>query len=210
MFRIALLFIISCVHTYAVDLEVKLTFDKRPTPCGMIYMLNDDSLTKEGVKTLTVTQKGKKFKPRLIAAAKDSKVIIKNDDTIQHSVYANDTKNNVTIDHGMKDPNEDITQTITWKEGAVAKFGCRIHPEMALYIAHVKTKHHKCFDMEKKDKETKVVIANVPSDEKEYKLWLPLYDEMKVKIKAGETKKIDIVRKGKKRGEAVFTAKNKE
>lgn len=195
-----------CSHALcAAELKAKLTFDKRPTPSGMIYLAGDTSWD---VKSIEVTQKEKVFIPRMVAAPKGAKVVIKNEDEIQHNVYADDKKTAVKVDLGMSDPNKNVEQTVDWELGQVVKFGCRIHPEMQLWIASCPTKHNVCFEMDKKEKGAEVVLKDVPAGEQTFHLWLPLYDDMQVTIKPGETKQIDIMRKGKKRGVFEVTLSN--
>ncbi|NRA38222.1 MAG: hypothetical protein HRU15_08790, partial [Planctomycetes bacterium] len=169
MKALCLLFMCSWVSAFAADLTVKLSFDKRPTPSGMVYMLNDASLLDAGQQTVEVIQKGKVFIPRLVAAPKGGNIVIKNLDEIQHNVYADDKPQKTQVDLGMSDPNKDVTQKVTWEVAQVVKFGCRIHPNMQLWIANIPTKHHVCFDMEKNQAQYDTKIVNVPSSEHSYR-----------------------------------------
>ena len=199
---VAALLLALCGPLMSAELKAKLSFDRRPTPSGMIYLDGGEGWD---AKKVEVTQKGKTFIPRLISAPKGAKVVIKNEDEIKHNVYADDKTSNVKVDLGMSDPLEIVEQKVDWDAGRIVKFGCRIHPEMQLWIASCPTKHNVCFDMEKKDKVTEVSIQDVPAGEQTFVLWLPLYDEMKVTVKPGETQTIDVLRKGKKRGSLELT-----
>ncbi len=202
--NLTILLIVSACSLPAADLQIELTFDKRPTPCAMVYLMDDKSLVDAGAQEIKVDQKNKEFLPMMVAGSKGSKVIIHNNDDIQHNVFADDKKASVAVDLGMSDPSKDVEHKIEWDTGGVVKFGCRIHPNMQLWIAHVETKHHVCFQMSKDDEKHVATIKAAPAAGGKYRIWLPLYDEIIAEVKPGEAAQVDIMRKGKKRGVAIL------
>ena len=122
----------------------------------------------EGGKTnivepvVSVDQKNKLFKPRVLALIKGQKVNFYNRDKISHNVFSTDQKNEFDLG---RYPKGEFKQ-VTYNEKGLHKVYCNIHQSMILDILVLDYPHFSVTD-----KKGSYSISNVPEGKYQLKVW---------------------------------------
>lgn len=189
--------------TLADEISGKITFVKKPSFTGILYV----SDTQGNAKKPLIDQQGKAFTTKVAVGSPNDVITFKNSDTFDHNIYASDRKQNVKFDVGLMTPNNATDLNIDWADNSLIRIGCKIHPKMRSYIANINSDYFHAFEFEKKVKEYDFSISDVPSDKNQVVLLMPKYQPQTIEIKKGETKTVDITRKGKVKGSLTITRK---
>ncbi|PCJ45381.1 MAG: hypothetical protein COA99_05090 [Moraxellaceae bacterium] len=96
-------------------------------------------------------------------------------------------------------PTQEKSITFDWAENSLVRFGCKIHPKMKSYIFASPTEYFQVLEFEKKVKTYSFVLENVPTNLLSLSLRIPKYEELVIDLKNGESKQVDVMRKGKKK-----------
>lgn len=179
----------------------KLEFTKKPPFAGVIYVAGSGSSEKKPA----IDQKGKAFTTKIAVGVPNEMIDFINSDTFNHNIYANDKKQNVKFDVGLMTPDNATQIKIDWPNETLVRVGCKIHPKMRSYIANIKSDHFQALSFEKKVKNYDISIKQVPGDKHQVVLLMPKYDKLTVELKKGESKTVEITRKGKPRGSLTLT-----
>lgn len=171
----------------------KLEFVKKPPFAGLLYVEGSGGSDKKPL----IDQKDKQFTTKIAVGSPNNTMMFKNSDTFDHNIYANDGKQKVKFDVGLMTPNNQTQITINWPEETLVRIGCKIHPKMRSYIANVNSDHFHAFEFEKKVKSYDIKIDSVPGDKNKLVLMMPKYDKLVVDLKKGESKTVEVKRKGK-------------
>jgi plastocyanin len=181
----------------AGGLSGEFKFNKKAPSVALVYFSEDHSAKGAGP---TVDQKDKQFTAKMMVGTSGSKIRFNNSDSVDHNIYANDSKAGVNFDAGLLPPGQTSQAEVTWKEEEVIKIGCKIHPKMQAYIANIASAHHKIVEFESKDAGGSFALANVPDKLTKVRVWFPKQDPVDVEIKKGETKEVEIKEKGQSFG----------
>jgi plastocyanin len=173
----------------------KLVFDKKPPFAGALYAKGEGS----GTNTATLDQSNKVFNKKVFAISNGGKIEFKNSDTFQHNIFADDANSGVQFDVGLMEPNSVTNLDVSWKENSLTRIGCKIHPKMRSYVLNTSSGNVQLFEFDKKVKEYDFDLGEVADDTTEFTLNLPKYDALTFTLGSGESKTIDVTRKGKKR-----------
>jgi plastocyanin len=120
---------------------------------------------------VVVLQKQLNFQPHVLALQKGTTVRFQNDDPVTHNVLA---KDGVKID---KDMEAKATAEVTYSEAGVTQLGCRLHPDMGMYVVVLETPYYTTAEIKKKEvngEKTYVAeydLAKVPPGEYTLKVW---------------------------------------
>lgn len=187
----ALLFGSACVHADVIN--GKIEFVKKAPYTGLLYVPGSG----QSVKSPMIDQKDKAFTTSIAVGSPNNTIKFKNSDTFDHNIYANDRKQKVKFDVGLMTPGNATELKMEWPEETLVRIGCKIHPKMRGYVANVSSDHFHAFEFKKKVKSYDFKIEQVPGDKNQLILLMPKYPKQTIDIKKGESKTIDIQRKGK-------------
>ena len=198
---IVTLFLIGSSAATADVISGKLEFVKKPPFTGILYVSNAG----ESDKKPAIDQKDKAFTTKIAVGSPNNIMQFSNSDTFDHNIYANDKKQKVKFDVGLMTPGNSTKLKMVWPDDSLVRVGCKIHPKMRSYVANIKSDHYHPFAFEKKVKSYDFKIEQVPSDKKLLTLLMPKYDKQIIELAKGESKIIEITRKGKVKGSLTIT-----
>lgn len=179
----------------AATISAKIAFKGRPAFSAVAY-LNDGSVLENQI----VDQKDKQFTQKIFVNLKSTELIFKNSDAMDHNIYANSPKDGIKFDVGLLSPGSKTkVDAKNWKEGAVIRVGCKIHPKMKSYIAILPSSNFKIIKFKKGTKEYSVEFSDV-SGPQPFHLKIPGYHPVKVDLNVGDSKTIDLIKKKKVKG----------
>lgn len=179
----------------------EITFAKKVPFAGVLFVKQ----SKSAAASANMDQKNKQFTKKVSLGAPGTLVAFNNSDSFDHNIFANDLKNNISFDIGLMPSGQSSEIKMDWKEDTMVRIGCKIHPKMRSYIANVNSDFYQEFEFQKKVKAYPVNISGVPSDLHEIELIIPKYEKITVMLAKGESKTVDIIKKGKVRGELIVS-----
>lgn len=186
---------------WADEISGTISFVKKPSFTGVLYVADE----KGSIKKPNIDQKDKAFTTSIAVGSANDVISFKNSDTFDHNIYASDRKQNVKFDVGLMTPNNETNLNMDWAQDSLVRIGCKIHPKMRSYIANINSDYFHAFEFEKKVKEYTFSISDVPSDKHQVVLLMPKYKPQTIEIKKGESKTVEIKRKGKVKGTIAIT-----
>ena len=174
-----------------------ISFDKRVPEASLIYIHGNSTQPLNG----QLDQKNKAFVSKIVAASPDSIFSFSNSDDINHNIFAKDKSSAATFDIGLMKSGDKVDIDVNWTAGTLVKIGCKIHPRMRAYIANINASHHQILTFTKSRKEYDFSID--PSDQKavEIGILIPGYAPINFTLEAGKSRVIELLRRGKRRGE---------
>lgn len=180
------------VSAFAATLSGNLVFDKKAPYTGVLYANGG-----KGPASAQLDQSNKVFDKNVLVVGAGGKITFKNSDNFQHNIFANDPNTNVKFDVGLMEQGQSKEINANWQENTMTRIGCKIHPKMRSYIANVNSDAYHVFPFAKGTKDYPVSLD--VGSHTEFTLSIPKYDAIKVNLAPGESKTIDVTRKGKKR-----------
>lgn len=199
LIAVCVIFLSASVNADVITGEI--SFAKKPPFAGVLFVKQSQPAT----ASASMDQVNKVFTKKVTLGAPGTDVTFKNGDSFDHNIFANDLQNNISFDIGLMPAGQSSEIKMDWKEDTMVRIGCKIHPKMRSYIANVNSDHYQEFEFEKKVKSYPVNIANVPADQHEIALIIPKYEKITVTLLKGESKTVDITKKGKVRGSLVVS-----
>ena len=181
----------------AGGLTGEFNFTKKPPSVALVYFMEDNSLKGSGP---TVDQKDKQFVEKIMVGSSGNKIKFMNSDSVDHNIYANDSKTGANFDAGLVSPGQTSQAKVTWKRDEVVKIGCKIHPKMQAYIANISSAYFKVVEFDAKKTGESFSLSGAPDKLTKVRVWFPKQDPIEVDIKKGESKQVDILEKGKPSG----------
>ena len=176
----------------AASIEVTVSFERAAPPAVLVW-IPDVSGWKPTAPTV-VDQRFEAFHPTIAVAPPGGVVEFINSDTQRHNVFALDAERGIDTDLGLGAPGTTLSLTVSWPVGSVVKHGCKIHPQMQLWIMALDSPLHAVGELPDGALEVTVRIPQVPADTKQITLWAPRCETVTTAIDAEPT---PIVRKGK-------------
>lgn len=185
--------LITTLTLNAATIEVTVTFDRGAPPAVLMWMPEDT--TWKPTEPTTVDQVNQTFVPTIAVAPPGGTVRFTNSDTVQHNVFALDDERKINTDLGLAAPESVLTLTVAWPAGAVVKHGCKIHPQMQLWIASLNSSLHQVVSIPDGQLTATLRLKQVPITYTRVALWAP-------RIEALETTKTQgpLLRRGKPAG----------
>jgi len=173
----------------------ELSFTKKPAKAAVFYELKSVFNPVDG----EINQANKAFTEKVGVASHNAQLVLKNNDDLEHNVFANDMTQNVQFDVGLMAPGSHKNLKAQWKENTLVRIGCKIHPKMRSYVANIPSDNFVSFEFKNKEKVSLFELKEVTGNA--YVLLIAGMDTINVMIEKGESKEIDIMRKGKKKGQ---------
>ena len=196
MIRLLPLLLLGCLAP-AATLEAAFEFTNRVPEVGLMWV--DGPAT--APRDLAVTQRDRTFLPGLVAGSLGSTVIIGNADEQTHNVFT--VANGLDVDLGLAAPRQEVRQAITWAEGTFVPFGCKIHPQMRLWIGSVASPWQVQPTWERATKTGNASLTGLPIPAVVH-IWCPHYAPVVVTIPEGTTV-VDLFANESKRGTVRLT-----
>jgi hypothetical protein len=196
---------LAAAASHAGSLSGEFKFEKSPPSVALLYFTEDHSLSKSA--SPTVDQKDKKFVQKMMVGAGGSKIHFNNSDSVDHNIYANDSKVGVSFDAGLVPPGQHSETDLSWKEDEVVKIGCKIHPKMQAYIANISSAYYKVVEFSAAEAAPTFTLDKVPEKYSKIRIWFPKQDPIDAEIKKGETKTLNITEKGQPAGSVKLVRK---
>ena len=135
-----------------------VTDGKKPLE-DVVVWVEGDFIVKVG--KATVSQKNKRFVPRITVVTKGSTVSFPNNDTVYHNVFAE--YNAKTFDLGMYPKGQ--SKSVTFDDVGIVSVLCNMHSNMSAYVIVVDSPH-----FTKTDKRGKYTL-NVPNGSYRVRAW---------------------------------------
>lgn len=196
---------LSAASSFAGSLSGEFKFEKSPPSVALVYFTEDHSLAKSA--SPTVDQKDKKFVQKMMVGASGAKIHFNNSDSVDHNIYANDSKTGVSFDAGLVPPGQHSETDLSWKENEVVKIGCKIHPKMQAYIANISSAYYKVVEFSATEASPSFTLDKVPEKYTKVRIWFPKQDPIELDIKKGESKTLDVTEKGQPAGSVKLARK---
>jgi len=174
----------------------EIKFNKKAPFSGVLFVKQNES----GSAEASMDQLDKQFTKKVSVGAPDSKVTFKNGDDFDHNIFANDLANKISFDIGLMPSGQTSELKMDWLPDTIVRIGCKIHPKMRSYIANVNSDYYQAFEFQKKIKTYPVNILEVPAHNRDIVLMIPKYEQLTLNLMQGESKTVDIVKKGKVKG----------
>ena len=191
---------ITSVHLYSDKVTCNFSFLKKAPSVGLLYFPGDSGLSLKPV----VDQVDKNFTSKLVVCNKGSTLLFKNSDSIDHNIFASDTKNNIDFDLGVAAPGKNLSQAVTWGKDIFFRISCKIHPKMKSYVATISSRFYEIIDFKSQAK-FKLVYKDAPDDLVKVRVWLPKYDPIEVSLKKGKKIKLTMMKRGKEKGTLILS-----
>lgn len=172
----------------------KISFSKKAPYVGVLY-----AKTGTGPTAAQVDQKDKVFDKKIVVVGNGGKIQFKNSDSFDHNIFANDPKTNVQFDVGLMPPGQVSSVTADWKTETLTRIGCKIHPKMRSYIANLPSDTYQIIEFQRKVKQYDIQL-DVADTQSQFVFTMPKYDPIEVSIAKGESKTVELTKKGKPRG----------
>jgi hypothetical protein len=186
-------FLISCTTATADTIKGKIEFVKKPPFTGILYIGDSGGDKKQPM----IDQQDKAFTTKIAVGIPNDIIKFSNSDTFDHNIYANDAKQKVKFDVGLMTPGHSTKLKMVWPDDSLVRIGCKIHPKMRSYVANINSRFYHAFQFTKKVKSYQFSIAKVPDDKSQLTLIMPKYDKLTIELKKGESKTVEVKRKGK-------------
>ena len=138
-------------------------------------------------------------------ASHQGQLKLENQDKFEHNIFANDAKSGVEFDIGLMPPGSSQSIKADWQTNTLVRIGCKIHPKMRSYIANIPSDNYLGFEFVKKQKTVLFELKDVDANSNQFVLLLANMDKLEITLAKGESKTIEIVRKGKKKGSISLT-----
>jgi hypothetical protein len=199
LIALGMAFLSTAVNADVISGEI--SFAKKVPFAGVLFVKQSKSAN----ATASMDQLNKQFTKKVSIGAPGSVVAFNNSDSFDHNIFANDLKNNISFDIGLMPSGQSSEIKMNWKEDTMVRIGCKIHPKMRSYIANINSDYYQEFEFQKKVKSYPVNIAEVPADQHEIELIIPKYERITISLLKGESKTVDIMKKGKVRGSLIVS-----
>lgn len=181
-----LICLLSIGSLTAATIDGTVTFDRGAPPAVLLWLPGDSGWQPAG--PIIVDQKAQAFSPVIAVCQPGGTVTIRNSDTVQHNVFSLDPD----VDLGLGQPASDLTLRVTWPAGSVVRHGCKIHPQMQLWVASLATAHHVVVPFAETALSATFTLE-VPASTERLSFWSPRGEPMEAAV-SGTT---PIMRKGK-------------
>ena len=191
----ALSLTLSCQTLWADTITGELVFIKKASFAGVVFVASKQ----HAVVNAELDQKDKQFTRKLIVASPGGKIVFNNSDTFEHNIYSSGANKSAKFDIGLMPTGSTNTLDANWASDSVIRIGCKIHPKMKAYIANIDSDIYQVLPFKKKQKTYAVNLGGVSGGEVVVKLKIPKYTDTVVTLKAGESKTVDVMKKGKKK-----------
>lgn len=176
------------------ELTVDLQLEGKLPAVGLIWVDGPPA----PVQDLHLTQKNRTFIPGLVVGPQGSTVIVDNADNQTHNVFTTDA--GLDVDLGLAPPQQSVRQQITWGEGTFVRFGCKIHPDMQLWIGSVASRLRAEVAWDAARHRGTAVLAGITAPAVIH-VWLPRYEPLTLTLQEAALSG-DLVLRGNKRGTA--------
>lgn len=172
-----------------------LNFIKKPAKAGVVYEIKSSFNKVTG----TINQENKEFIELIGVASHQGELKMNNNDKFEHNIFANDLQQDIKFDIGLMPPGTSQNIVADWKPNSIVRIGCKIHPKMRSYVANIPSDNYKSFELNSKEKSFSFELNNV--SESKVTLLLAGMDNIELSLAKGESKTVDIIRKGKSQGQ---------
>lgn len=212
---VPLMLAVASAAASADDLIIgTLTFETTPPAAAVLYVRDASA----SINEVSVDQKNRQFGQYLSVGSQNATIAFHNSDTARHNIYANSYSTGTRFDVGLVPPGQTVNLKLSWAEDSIVRVGCAIHSHMETYIAHIRASHYQVLPFkrweekggmddyggsefeERISKDADIRIRQVPADNTTLTLLMPYYQPLTFELKAGESKTLDVMRDGAKRG----------
>ncbi len=163
----------------ATEVQVELRLERQPPAVALAWIEGQSDWAAE---TVVIDQRGRAFLPELAVCPPGGTVAIHNNDDQQHNVFALDQRLGVDRDLGLGQPGTVLELPVTWAAGEVVRAGCKIHPQMRLWVAAIPTRHHATVRWPADQRTITLTLSAIPLGATTVRVWTPKTDPVSVAI----------------------------
>ena len=151
----------------AATVDGTVTYLRGAPPAVLAWLPQDTSWQPSG--PIVVDQRLETFIPIIAVAPPHSAIEIRNSDQQQHNVFSLAPE----IDLGLGAPGSTLRLNVTWPNGSVVRHGCKIHPQMQLWVASIASAWHSVTVIPDGSLTATFRFAKVPTAVTTLSLWSP-------------------------------------
>ena len=144
--------------------------------------VNNNDISRATPKPMYISQKDRRFTPRVLAVTKGTTVHFPNDDTIFHNVFS--LSRSQPFDLGIY--KQGNSKTVTFTKPGLVRVYCNLHPMM---MANILILDNPYFTVT--DKQGTFTIPNVPDGKYLLRIWHEFGDEIRKEISVSGTTSTD-------------------
>jgi len=131
-------------------------------------------------------------------------LVIRNSDEVNHNVYADDAKQGVQFDIGLREPGRIDRLKANWPEGALFRLSCKIHSQMRGWVAVVSSRQAEVVSFDPRLRAKTQVLAGVPPQLQRLRILMPGVDPVEVNLKTDLGRELPLMKLGIRIGEVVL------
>jgi hypothetical protein len=151
----------------AATIEGTVTYLRGAPPAVLVWLPQDASW--QPATPIIVDQRQETFMPILAVAPPGSAIEIRNSDQQQHNVFSLAPE----VDLGLGAPGSSLRLNVTWPNGSVVRHGCKIHPQMQLWVASIASAWHTVMIIPEGTLTAAFQLREVPAGLTTLSLWSP-------------------------------------
>jgi plastocyanin len=177
----------------AASLEATVTFARAAPPAVLVWLPDYHGWKPAGATI--VDQREQAFRPLIVVAPPGGIVEFRNSDSQAHNIFALDSERGIDTDLGLGAPGSTLSLTVAWPLATVVKHGCKIHPQMQLWIMSLDSPYAAVSELADGALSTTVHLTEIPADARQLRLWAPRCETLTMDLPSAGA--MPVVRKGK-------------
>lgn len=199
----------------------ELNFEGTPPTAAVLFVRNPGA----SIKELQIDQKDRQFGQFMSAGSTGAVITFHNSDSARHNLYANSYSTGTRFDVGLIPPGTSVTLNVSWPEDSIVRVGCAIHTHMETYVANIRSANYQVLPFkrwvaknsasfgdydssepvadefeEKISNAASIKLRSVPTELTSLTLLVPYFAPLNFELARGESKTLDVMRDGTKRG----------
>ena len=181
MIRLPLLLAFVAAQLSAASIDGTVTYLRGAPPAVLVWLPQDASWQPSG--PIMVDQRQEAFLPLIAVAPPNSSIEIRNSDQQQHNVFSLAPE----LDLGLGAPGSTLHLNVTWPNGSVVRHGCKIHPQMQLWVASIASAWHTVTVIPEGALSVGFQLREVPTTCTTLSLWSPRGEPLTIPLTNGKT-----------------------
>lgn len=199
----------------------ELSFDGTPPTAAVLFVRNPEA----SINQLQIDQKDRQFSQFMNAGSTGAQITFHNSDSARHNLYANSYSTGTRFDVGLIPPGKSVTLNVSWPEDSIVRVGCAIHTHMETYVANIRSANYQVLPFKRWEakrsnglddydasapasdefeetttNELDIKLRSVPTELTKMTLLVPYFAPLNFELARGESKTLDVMRDGVKRG----------
>ncbi len=186
---IVIALLLPAVTMDAASFNGTIAFDQAPPPAVLVWLPEDHGWTLSA--PVVIDQRDQVFQPVIAVAPSGAQIQVRNGDAVRHNVFSLAPEQ----DLGLGDPGSVLDLPVSWPNGSVVRHGCKIHPQMRLWVAALDTVHHRVVTFTGVALTADFTLPDIPPGTTRLAFWSPRGEPAELAVEDRE-KRQAIMRQG--------------